>query len=408
MHVDLHPRYADDAAATEASGLISACVHCGFCLATCPTYLDSGDERDSPRGRIYLLKQLLEAGEAGPATRRHLDRCLTCRSCETTCPSGMQYGKLLDIGRGMIETEAPRPFLERAWRRALRLVFSRPALFAMVLRPGQWLRPLLPPALARKIPAPQTVGPRPDRQHARRMLVLEGCVQGAATPATNAAATRLLDSLGISLVAAPRAGCCGAVNYHLGAHQQGLDNMRANIDAWWPEIEAGAEAIVSSATGCGSMIADYGKLLASDPAYADKAERIAQLHKDIAQVIATEGLAKLKLAPDARKIAVHVPCSQQHALGQGTAVTDILQGLGFQLAVTRDDHLCCGSAGTYSILQRERSERLRRNKLAALETDKPALIVTANVGCQLHLGEDSSVPVRHWVEFLDEVAHGGR
>ena len=407
MHVDLHPRFAEDKAATEASGLISACVHCGFCLATCPTYLDSGDERDSPRGRIYLIKQLLEEGEAGAPTRQHLDRCLTCRSCETTCPSGVQYGDLLDIGRGMIEIAAPRPLLERSWRALLRQVLSRPALFASLLRPGQWLRPLLPAALAGKIPVRQQVGPRPTHQHARRMLVLDGCVQGAATPATNAAAARLLDRLGISLVAAPRAGCCGAVNYHLGAHEQGLNNMRANIDAWWPEVEAGVEAIVSCATGCGSMITEYGRLLASDPAYAARAARIAALHRDIAEVISAEPQDKLRIQPGAEKVAVHTPCSQQHALGQGTLVTGILQAAGIETAATCDNHLCCGSAGTYSILQRERSERLRSRKLAALGADDPTLIVTANVGCQLHLNETSEVPVRHWVELLDEAAGGG-
>lgn len=404
MHVDLHPRYADDDSAKEAGDLISACVHCGFCLATCPTYLDSGDERDSPRGRIYLLRQMLEEGEAGPATRRHLDRCLTCRSCETTCPSGMQYGSLLDIGRGMIETEAPRPWHQRTLRNSLRYVLSRPKLFALLLRPGQWLRPLLPGALAKKVPARQDPGNTPTAQHSRRMLVLDGCVQGAATPATNAAAKRLLDKMGITLTNAVRAGCCGAVNYHLGAHQQGLDNMRANIDAWWPEVEAGAEAIVSCATGCGSMIVDYGKALASDPVYAYKAARVAELHRDISEVIAAEGLGMLSITPPISKVAVHIPCSQQHALNLGTAVTTILQTAGFQVAITRDDHLCCGSAGTYSILQRERSERLRSNKLAALQGDNPELIVTANVGCQLHLGEQSSVPVNHWVEELEKAS----
>ncbi len=407
MHVELHPRFQHDPTATEASELISACVHCGFCLATCPTYLDSGDERDSPRGRIYLVKQLLEEGDAGTATRRHLDRCLTCRSCETTCPSGMQYGSLVDIGRGMIETAAPRPWAERALRSVLRNVFSRPALFRGLLRCGQWLRPLLPAFLAARIPPRQAPGAAPSGRHPRRMLVLEGCVQGAATPATNAAAARVLDRLGISLAPARRGACCGAVNYHLGAHTQGLDNMRRNIDAWWPQVEAGAEAIVSCATGCASMIADYGKLLADDPDYAAKAARIAALHRDIGEVIVAEGAHKLAIEPGASRIAMHIPCSQQHALGQGELVVSLFRAAGFDLASTADPHLCCGSAGTYSILQRERSDRFRARKLEALTVDRPDIIATANIGCQLHLGECSEVPVRHWIELLDEAIAAG-
>ncbi|KAA1194049.1 glycolate oxidase subunit GlcF [Pseudohalioglobus sediminis] len=402
MYVDLHPRLQQDQDAVEASKLISACVHCGFCLATCPTYLDGGDERDSPRGRIYLLKQLLETGTAGAATRRHLDSCLTCRSCETTCPSGMQYGNLLDIGRGMMERDAPRPLPQRAWRGLLRQVFSRPALFALLLRPAQWLRPALPRALAGKIPPRQQVGEPPRALHKRSMLVLDGCVQQAATPATNAAAARVLDRLAISLVAVRSAGCCGAVNYHLGAHEPGLDNMRRNIDAWWPQVEAGVEAIVSCATGCGSMLAEYGKALAHDPGYAHKAARIAALHRDIAEVIAGEDLAELGRAAGTQRIAVHVPCSQQHALRQGGMVQRVLSSAGFELSVTRDDHLCCGSAGTYSVLQPQRAGRLRERKLAALSGDRPDVIVSANIGCQLHLGEAAGIPVRHWIELLDE------
>lgn len=407
MHVEIHPKLQQSPAAQEAGDLIGACVHCGFCLATCPTYLDSGDERDSPRGRIYLVKQLLEEGEASNATQTHLDRCLTCRSCETTCPSGMQYGALLDIGRGMMEQASPRPLPQRILRSLLRNVLSRPALFAALLRPGQMLRPLLPSALARKIPPQQSPARAPVTTRARSMLVLSGCVQGAATPATNVAAARLLDRVGITLHEAPAAGCCGAVNYHLGAHEPGLDNMRRNIDAWWPLIEDGAEAIVSSATGCGSMLADYGKALAQDPVYAERAARVSALHRDIAQVIVQELRGQVSFKPAAQRVAVHVPCSQQHALGQGTVVAECLRDAGFELAVTKDDHLCCGSAGTYSILQRERSERLRARKISALSGDAPQVIVTANVGCQLHLGEVSDVPVRHWIELLDEACDSG-
>ena len=408
MHVELHSRYNDDTEAKRASDLISACVHCGFCLATCPTYLDTGDERDSPRGRIYLLKQLLEEGQAGTATRTHLDRCLNCRSCETTCPSGMQYGALADIGRGMLENEAPRSPPERLFRFTLRQALSRPKVFAALLRTGQLLRPLLPAMLRKKVPVAQPTGALPAATHPRTMLALSGCVQSAATPLTFAATARVLDRLGISLKVAPEAGCCGAVNYHLGAHSDGLDDIRRNIDAWWPMIESGAEAIVSSATGCGSMLVDYGERLQHDPAYAAKAKRVSSLCRDIAEVLLEEDLSDLKIPSDIGGVAVQTPCSQQHALKQPETVKTILRRAGFTLTPTRDDHLCCGSAGTYSILQQERSQRLRQRKLEALQTGHPALIVTANVGCQLHLGEESLTPVKHWIELLDPMANTGQ
>jgi glycolate oxidase iron-sulfur subunit len=402
MHVDLHARYAQQPEARRASELISACVHCGFCLATCPTYLDAGDERDSPRGRIYLIRTLLEEGEPGPGARTHLDRCLTCRSCETTCPSGVKYGSLLDIGRGLLERELPRPPGERLFRYLLRQTVSRPALFAALVRLARGVRAVLPERLRQQLPAPQAAGALPRRSHPRRMLLLAGCGQPAATPATGAAAARVLDRLGISLVTAPQAGCCGAVHYHLGAHDDGRDNMRRNIDAWWPHVESGVEAIVSCATGCGSTIADYGDLLADDPAYAERARRVATLHRDIAEVVEAEDYRELDVDSGIGAVAVHTPCSQQHALGHIHKVETILANTGFELAGTRDQHLCCGSAGTYSLLQPERSRRLRQRKLAALTADAPTLIVTANVGCQLHLAGASAAPVRHWIELLDK------
>ncbi|QFU76386.1 glycolate oxidase subunit GlcF [Halioglobus maricola] len=402
MHVELHNDFVDNTTARRGADLISACVHCGFCLATCPTYLDTGDERDSPRGRIYLVKQLLEEGEASEITRHHLDRCLTCRSCETTCPSGMRYGALADLGRGLMEAEAPRSLPSRVFRTALRRVLSRPALFTPLLRVGQLLKPLLPGALGRKVPPRQTTGARPQKQHTRRVLVLEGCAQKAATPATNAAAARVLDRLSISLQAIPGAGCCGAVDYHLGAHQDGLAHMRRNIDAWWPELEKGAEAVISSATGCGSLLQEYGELLAHDKHYAAKAQRISELHRDLAAYLLEQDLETLQPTPTKARIALHIPCSQQHALQQPDTTRAILSRAGFELVVTRDDHLCCGSAGTYSILQADTSERLRQRKLTALCGDTPEIIATANVGCQMHLGEEATVPVQHWIELLDE------
>ena len=401
MHVEVHPAYADLPEGILASSLTSACVHCGFCLATCPTYLDSRDERDSPRGRIYLIKQLLETGEATQQTHTHLDRCLTCRSCETTCPSGMQYARLLDIGRGLMERQAPRPLFSRFWRWSLRSVLSRPRLLSAALALGQVIHPLLPQNLKARIPARQPRLPTPTAMHARSMLLLEGCAQRAATPNTNAAARRVFDSLGISLVAARRAGCCGAVNYHLAAHTDGLDNMRRNIDAWWPHIDSGAEAIISSASGCGAMLADYGEMLAHDPTYADKARRVSELSQDIGEALKREELADLDVASDIGKIAIHTPCTLQHALQQPDLIANILLRAGFELAATSAQHLCCGSAGTYSILQGSISERLRVNKLRALTEDTPVLIATANVGCQLHLQGAADIPVVHWIELLD-------
>lgn len=408
MHVDLHENYRASPAAQEASELISACVHCGFCLATCPTYLESGDERDSPRGRIYLVKQLLETGTASGRTHTHLDRCLTCRNCETTCPSGVQYGQLVDIGRGLMEERVPRSPLDRGRRWLLRAVLPRRYLFTPLLRLGQLLRPLLPGALRSAVPPRQTPGATPAPNHARTMLVLDGCVQSAATPATNAAAQRVLDRLGINLVAAPRAGCCGAVNYHLAAHGPGLDDMRRNIDAWWPRIEAGAEAIISTATGCGSMLADYGKLLADDPAYAHKARRISALARDIGEILLAEDLARLEADTGVGRVAVHTPCSLQHGRRLPTLIRDVLEKAGFELAETAETHLCCGSAGTYSILQAATGRRLRDRKLQALTGDRPALIATGNVGCQLHLQGAAAIPVVHWIELMDPARRGGR
>jgi glycolate oxidase iron-sulfur subunit len=401
MHVELHPRFADTDTGQTAKALTSACVHCGFCLATCPTYVDSRDERDSPRGRIYLIKHLLESGSATAQTQLHLDRCLTCRNCETACPSGMQYSELLDIGRGLMEKQAPRPAASRSLRALLRFVFSRPQLLGAFLALGQTVRPLLPDRLRRRIPVRQHPGPAPVVQHARRMLVLEGCVQRAATPNTSAAARRVLDRLGISLISAPQAGCCGAVNYHLAAHADGLDNMRRNIDAWWPHIENGAEVIVSCASGCGAMLADYGRLLAADAAYAGKAERVAQMCRDLGEVLLQEDLGKLQVNTQVGKVAIHTPCTLQHALQQPHLLAAILGRAGFDIAHTTQKLLCCGSAGTYSILQSDISERLLTKTLCSLTEDQPALIATANIGCQLHLQSAAQVPVVHWIELLD-------
>ncbi|WP_281665155.1 glycolate oxidase subunit GlcF [Paraburkholderia fungorum] len=404
--------------ADEAEQILRSCVHCGFCNATCPTYQLLGNELDGPRGRIYLIKQMLEGEPVTQKTQLHLDRCLTCRNCETTCPSGVTYHALLDIGRAELERRIVRPASERLLREGLRRVIPHPAVFGALLKTGQAMRPFLPAALGRKIPkrgARPDAGtePRPASRHPRKMLMLEGCVQPALSPNTNAAAARVLDRLGISIVNARRAGCCGATDYHLNAQEAGLARARRNIDAWWPAIEAGAEAIVQTASGCGAFVKEYGHLLRHDPRYASKAQRVSDLTRDLVEVLANEPLDQLQanqlpagsatgLSDQARqKIAFHCPCTLQHAQKLGGAVESVLQRLGFDLAAVPDAHLCCGSAGTYSITQPELAERLRNNKLDALESGKPEMIVTANIGCQTHLNGAGRTPVRHWIELVE-------
>lgn len=395
----------------EAERVLRTCVHCGFCNATCPTYLLLGDERDGPRGRIYLMKTLLEdrdqQAEVTEQTRLHLDRCLTCLSCETTCPSGVEYHKLLNIGRAEIERRAPRSVGERAQRFALRKMLVAPERFKILLRLGLTFRPLVPGALKAKLPpTPVDAGTRPDgHQHVRQMLILEGCVQPGLSPNTTAATARVLDRLGIGLTPAHEAGCCGAVDFHLNAQQAGLDRARANIDAWWPHIEkngeAGIEAIVQTASGCGLFVKEYGEMLADDPTYADKAARVSSLAKDLVEVLADEDLEALGARIN-KRLAFHCPCTLQHGQRLGGAVEALLTRLGVELTPVQDAHLCCGSAGTYAITQPELSRQLRDNKLEALEAGKPELIVTANIGCQTHLAGAGRTPVRHWIEIIDD------
>ncbi|OAI88064.1 glycolate oxidase subunit GlcF [Pseudomonas putida] len=388
--------------AAEAERILRSCVHCGFCTATCPTYQLLGDELDGPRGRIYLIKQVLEGQDVTRSTRDHLDRCLSCRNCETTCPSGVEYHNLLDIGRAVVEEQVPRGVGERLLRYGLRTLVPNPAVFKALARTGQVFRPLLPEHLQAKLPRhPVPAKARPASHHPRKVLMLEGCVQPSLSPNTNAAAARVLDRLGISVVAAREAGCCGAIDYHLNAQEQGLQRARRNIDAWWPAIEAGAEAIVQTASGCGAFVRDYGHLLEQDPAYAAKAARVSALSRDLTQVLGAEPLERLGIHAE-RRLAVHCPCTLQHALKLGGAVEAILQRLGFSLTAVSDGHLCCGSAGTYSLTQPELSRRLRDNRLNALEAGNPEVIVTANIGCQTHLDGAGRTPVRHWIELVEE------
>lgn len=389
------------ARAEEAESILRSCVHCGFCTATCPTYQLLGDELDGPRGRIYLIKQVLEGAPVTTSTQLHLDRCLSCRNCETTCPSGVKYHDLLDIGRAVVEQQVPRPLGQRLLRQALRAVVPRPALFKALSFTGQALRPLLPALLKSKLPAQVAApGQRPAPRHARRVLLLEGCVQPALSPNTNAAAARLLDRLGISVEPIREAGCCGAVDYHLNAQAQGLQRARRNIDAWWPAIEAGAEAIVQTASGCGAFVRDYAHLLEKDTQYAAKAARVSALSRDLVEVLREEPVEQLGLCAEQR-VAFHCPCTLQHALKLSGAVESLLTRLGFTLTAVPDGHLCCGSAGTYSLTQPELSRQLRDNRLDALESGMPSILVTANIGCQTHLDGAGRTPVRHWIEVVD-------
>ena len=389
------------AQAEEAEAILRACVHCGFCNATCPTYQLLGDERDGPRGRIYLIKQVLEGSVASEETRQHLDRCLTCRACETTCPSGVSYGRLLDIGRAVVEQQVHRPWLERVKRQVLCTVLPYPQRFALLFRVAQIIKPLIPSHLRGKTPDSRQTGLiSPQNIQGRKMLVLAGCVQPILTPAINIAAARVLDKLGISLLVAPAAGCCGALCYHLSAQAEGQDFMRRNIDAWLPFLDEGVEAIVMTASGCGLMVKEYADILKHDPVYADKAQRISAATRDLVEVLAAEDLTSLK--PDViGKIAFQSPCTLQHGQQLGGAVETLLRNLGFDLSVVANPHLCCGSAGTYSLLQPELSQRLLLDKVHALESAGPDVIATANIGCLAHIQSMTSIPVLHWIEILN-------
>lgn len=406
MQTRFSTEFLQTAEGREADGILRKCVHCGFCTATCPTYQLLGDELDGPRGRIYLIKEMLEGTTPSRATQLHLDRCLTCRSCETTCPSGVSYGRLLDIGRHHIERVVPRSLRERFLRRAILTVVPHRDRFAALMALGRAVRGLMPRSLRRSVPRPRPPGDWPAPRHARRMLVLTGCVQPVAAAGINAAAARVLDRLGISLLAAAD-GCCGALAHHLSEEERCREQMRHNIDAWWPEIERGAEALVVTASGCGAMIRDYGHLLRDDPAYAGKAARLSGLFRDISQVLAQEsgrpdaGLA-LRPRQGGPRVAFHSPCTLQHGLRIRGVIERLLEQAGCTLTSVPDSHLCCGSAGSYSLLQPAISRRLKVDKLAALEADGPEVLATANIGCLLHLASGTDRPVRHWIELVAE------
>ena len=407
MQTKLSPEFEGTRDGQEAEAILRKCVHCGFCTATCPTYQLLGDELDGPRGRIYLMKQVLEGAEPTRATQIHLDRCLTCRNCETTCPSGVQYGNLVEIGRRIVDAKVARPPAERALRWMLKQGLTSP-LFGPAMAAGKLVRPLLPAALKDKVPQPGPAPrPWPQREHPRKVLLLAGCVQPAMMPNINAATARVLDAAGIQTLVADKAGCCGAIRAHLGDHEGGLADMRRNIDAWWPLVATGGvEAIVMNASGCGTTVKEYGHALAHDPAYADKAARVGALTRDLSELLPDIVAAvkpRFKHRAGSGTLAFHPPCSLQHGQQLRGGVEAALRELGADVALAAtDSHLCCGSAGTYSVLQPALSHQLRDRKLAALAAVQPAAILSANVGCIGHLQGGTSTPVMHWVEWLDQ------
>ena len=407
MQTQLAPQYQSTPEGQEAEAILRKCVHCGFCNATCPTYQLLGDELDGPRGRIYLIKQVLEGTPATRSTQLHLDRCLTCRNCETTCPSGVQYGQLVDIGRKVVEAQVERPREERLARRALTSGLTSP-MFGPAMKLGQWMRPLLPEVLRDKVPAAQH--PRaalwPTRRHERRMLLLVGCVQPAMMPNINSATARVLDEIGIQSLVADEAGCCGALRTHLNDHAGGLADMRRNVDAWWPLVsQRRIEAIVMNASGCGVTVREYGRYLAHDPPYAERARRISDLTRDVSDLLPemVERLRpRLRLRPG--KLTYHAPCTLQHGQRlQGSVIEQGLRDLGLEVTnAPQESHLCCGSAGTYSVLQPELARALRDRKLEHIAPLAPQTIMSSNIGCIQHLQSGTRVPVRHWIEVLDE------
>jgi len=410
MQTHLSDEFRDTHEGREADAILRSCVHCGFCTATCPTYQLLGDELDGPRGRIYLIKEMLEGSPVTAKTQTHLDRCLTCRNCETTCPSGVQYGRLVDIGRAIVERKVGRTATESAQRWTLRRALLSPALFGGALKLGRIAKGLLPQELATRIPAGGNAGAWPEPRHARKMIVPQGCVQPALKPNIDASMARVLDRIGISPLRVPGGGCCGALSHHLAADDEARAIVRRNIDAWWPLAHRGLEAIVVTASGCGVMVKDYGHFLAHDAAYAAKAKKIADLARDPIEIVTQEWkriapLIAMDQGP--QRIAFHPPCTLQHGMKIRGQVEEILLAMGHSLLPVADSHLCCGSAGTYSVLQPELAGKLKTNKLRALEAARPNVIASANIGCITHLESGKSTPVKHWIELLDIRMFGG-
>ena len=400
MQTNLAKRFQKDPAAEVIENILRKCVHCGFCNATCPTYQLLGDELDGPRGRIYQMKQFFEGTAATPELQLHLDRCLTCRSCETTCPSGVKFSHLLEIGREKVELDLPRSSAQKALRWGITRFLNSGWMFKTAIASGQLVSPVLPASLKSNIPAKQAEIERPVTQHQRRVIMLSGCVQPTLTPNTNAMAIKLLDKMGISTIEISANHCCGAVGAHTSQYQQGRAQARKLIDYWWPYIEDGVEAIVITASGCGVAVKDYASLFARESAYAERAKKISKLACDLSELVSSE-IKQNPLQVDTKKrVAFHTPCTLQHGLGLKGIVEDVLTGVGYEVCQVAESHLCCGSAGTYSIFQPGLSKQLRSNKQAALTVDTPDIIATANIGCQLHIANGAKVPVVHWVELV--------
>lgn len=407
MQTHLSNEFSDGPEGKEAAAIVRKCVHCGFCNATCPTYQLLGDELDGPRGRIYLIKQLLEGAEVTRSTQLHLDRCLTCLNCQTTCPSGVEYGHLIEIGRKLVEERVQRPPVEKAVRWALKEGLTS-SWFAPALRLGQALRPILPRVLKDKVPARMSVATTAASQgtHPRKVLMLQGCVQPAMLPDIDRATTRVLDFAGIQTVYAEGGGCCGALRTHLSDTEGSLQDMRRNIDAWTPHLTAGGiEAIISSASACALEIKEYGYALAHDAAYAKRAQRVSALTRDLSELLpalvpALRDRLRPALAPRA---AFHAPCTLQHGQRLRGIVETHLRALGFDVSAACDEsHFCCGAAGTYSILQPQLATQLRDRKLSNLAKLEPQCILSANVGCIQHLQSGTATRVMHWIEMLEQ------
>lgn len=403
MRTAIQGPVAETSGAAIAEQALRACVHCGMCNATCPTYQLSGDELEGPRGRIYLMKQVLEGAQPTRLTLDHLETCLSCRACETTCPSGVQYHRLYEVGHAVVAEAVQRPWRERMKREAIRRITIAPAFFRLAAGLGRLFRFALPEALRAKVPHAVAAGPRPTARHARTMLMLTGCVQSAAAAHFNAATARVFDRLGISLIEAPQAGCCGAVSQHLDASEAARAQARANLDAWRPLIEAGAEALIVNSSGCGAFLRDYGDLLRDEADYRDLAARVVALVRDPIEVLENAPEVVSRRLPAQPRVAVHEPCTLQHGLKLTGRIGALLGRLGYEPQPVADNHLCCGSAGAYSLLQPKISERLKANKLEALNASQPAAIYTANIGCWMHLGAGSATPVRHWIEAVEAV-----
>lgn len=386
----------------QADDILRNCVHCGFCNATCPTYQLTGDELDGPRGRIYQIKQILEGNEPGADTLLHLDRCLTCRNCETTCPSGVKYSQLLDTGRKLAEERVRRPLSQKISRAALRYFLLSP-FFRLSLNIGRSLRVLLPASIRNAIPQRNPLPALSEGRHERKILLIEGCVQKSLQPAIDIAACNLFDRLRLQTIKVRTAGCCGALNHHLNAEGDAHVQIKANIDNWLPLIESGeVEAITMTASGCGVMIRDYQHVLRNDADYAQKAKTVSQAYLDPIEIVSQQDTSTLQ-CERAKRIAFHPPCTLQHGQKISGQVEALLTSLGHELLPFDDSHLCCGSAGTYSITQKALSAQLKRNKLDAIESTDPEVIVTANIGCQTHLQSGSEIPVRHWLELIGEL-----